>query len=305
VSEPTLKRRALGRGLDALIPGGAPDEPLGPRPAPPPPARRDYFQAPIEELHPSPEQPRSAFDEGSLNELASSIKTQGIITPLIVRERPKAEGGGYWIISGERRWRAAQRAGLRDVPVILRDSSHARALELALIENIQREDLNPIEEAEGYRRLSEELGYTQEQIAERVGKDRATVANALRLLKLPAAVRELVQKDALSMGHARALLGLDDAAAIERCALKVIARALSVRATEELVRRERGEGTPKPRAADKTAIVKDLEQKLTRALGTKVAVADRGGGKGTLTIEYGSLDDLDRVLDRLLAGSRN
>jgi ParB family chromosome partitioning protein len=314
MSEPAspIKRRALGRGLDALIPGGAPAAEPAPRPAPAPApapsAKRDYFLCAIEDLHPSPEQPRHLFDEGSLNELASSIRAQGVITPLIVRERPKAEGGGYWLIAGERRWRAAQRAGLREVPVILRDSTRARALEAALIDNIQRVDLNPIEEAEGYKRLSEELGYTQEQIAERVGKDRATVANALRLLKLPPSVRDLVQKGALSMGHARALLGLDEAAAIERCAVKVVARSLSVRAAEELVRRERGEGPVKPVAAapEKSAIVKDLEQKLTRSLGAKVAVHDRGNGKGgRIEIDYADLDDLDRLLDRLLATGRN
>jgi ParB family chromosome partitioning protein len=273
-----------------------------------PPARRDYFLAPIEELHPSPEQPRRDFEEGALNDLAASIRSQGVITPIIVRERPKADGGGFWIIAGERRWRASQRAGLREVPVVLRDSTRAKALEAALIDNIQREDLNPIEEAEGYRRLSDELGYTQEQIAERVGKDRATVANSLRLLKLPTSVREMVQRQALSMGHARALLGLDEAAAIERMAAKVVGKALSVRATEEAVRRERGElpAVEKPKAVEKTAIVKDLEQKLTRSLGARVAVHDRGGGKGgRIEIEYGDLDDLDRLLDRLLERARN
>jgi len=311
----TAKRRnALGRGLDALIPGGGSerDERAAEREriVPMAPVRKDYFLAPIEELHPSPEQPRQAFDEGALNELAASIRTQGVITPLIVRERPKNEGGGYWLIAGERRWRAAQRAGLKDLPVLLRDSSRAKALEAALIDNIQREDLNPIEEAEGYKRLSDELGYTQEQIAERVGKDRATVANALRLLKLPGSVRELVQKNALSMGHARALLGLEETGAIERCALKVVARSLSVRATEELVRRERGDDggatKVKPPVGEKTAIVKDLEQKLTRALGARCAVSDRGGGKGgRIEIEYADLDDLDRLLDKLLSTTRN
>ncbi len=309
-----LKRRALGRGLDALIPGGGSEREERERErvvpiATPVTVRKDYFLAPIEELHPSPEQPRQSFDEGALNELAASIRAQGVITPLIVRERPKSEGGGYWIIAGERRWRAAQRAGLKDLPVLLRDSTRAKALEAALIDNIQREDLNPIEEAEGYKRLSDELGYTQEQIAERVGKDRATVANALRLLKLPGSVRELVQKNALSMGHARALLGLDETGAIERCALKVVARALSVRATEELVRRERGDGVGKaktPPAAEKSAIVKDLEQKLTRALGMRCAVSDRGGGKGgRIEIEYSDLDHLDQLLDKLLSTARN
>jgi ParB family chromosome partitioning protein len=268
----------------------------------PSPGPRDYFHAPIEALHPGPEQPRRDFDEQGLVDLAATIKAQGIINPLIVRERPVAEGGGYWIIAGERRWRASQRAGLREVPVLLRDSSHAKALEAALIDNVPRVDLNPIEEAEGYRRLADELGYTQEQIAERVGKERATVANSLRLLKLPEPVCELVRRNSLSMGHARALLGLEEAAAIERTAARVVAKALSVRATEELVRRERSV-RPEPASSKKTAAVTDLEEQLTRRLGARIAIRDKGGDKGgAIEIRYGSLDELDRVLAVILKG---
>ena len=293
-TQPQAKRRALGRGLAALIPGGAADVDEAPRA----PARRDFFQAPIEDVHPNPDQPRKLFDEARLAELAQSIREAGIIQPLVVRERA---GGGFWLVAGERRWRAAQRAGLHEVPVVVREANDGKAFELALIENLQRADLNPIEEAEAYQHLADELGQTQEQIAERVGKDRATVANALRLLKLPPAVRALVESGALSMGHARALLALDAPAAIEAAARKVVAEALSVRATEELVRCAREERPARPGAPVKSASVKDLEERLTRALGARVRVDDRGGGKGgKIEIRYGDLDELDRLLEQLL-----
>jgi ParB family chromosome partitioning protein len=292
-------RRALGRGLGALIPGGGDYEPHDKK------ALRDYFLAPIEDVHPSPEQPRQHFDEARLEELAQSIRAEGVIQPLVVRERSATEGGGFWLIAGERRWRAAQRAGLHELPVVVRDASPAKAFEMALVENLQRADLNPIEEAEAYRRLSEEFGYTQEQLAERVGKDRTTITNAVRLLKLPMKVRALVQDGALSMGHARALLGLEDPHTIEKMALRVVERALPVRATEALVRRER-EGAPKaPTPPVKTAAVRDLEERLTRSLGARVKVSDRGSQKGgKIEIDYVDLDDLDRLLDRLLETAR-
>jgi ParB family chromosome partitioning protein len=284
----TAPRRVLGRGLDALLPvPGQSERPVA--------LRRDHFLAPIEDVHPSPDQPRTVFDEAKLDELAQSIRTEGLIQPLVVRERP---GGGYFLIAGERRWRAAQRAGMHEVPVVVRNVSPAQAFELALVENIQRADLDPIEEAEAYRRLCDEHGYTQEALAERVGKDRATVANALRLLKLPAGVRDLVHRGALSMGHARALLGATDEAAIEMLARQVAERGLSVRATEDMVRRKRAPAAPPP---VKSASVRDLEEKLARALGARVAVRDRGKGRGgSIEIKYLNLDDLDRILDRLL-----
>jgi len=287
---PNLKRRALGRGLEALIP--TPTPPSGPR---------ELFRAAIEDVHPSAQQPRQSFDETKLEELAQSIRSHGVIQPIVVRERSAAEGGGYWLIAGERRWRAAQRAGLHDIPAIVREATPAKAFELALIENLQRDDLDPIEEAEAYRRLFDEHGFTQEQLAERVGKDRATVANALRLLRLPPTVRALVQDGTLSMGHARALLGLDDPMAIDVLARKVHARALSVRATEELVRRERSPTSPaKARTEAKSASVRDLEQRLTRHLGARVTVHDKGANRGgRIEIDYANLDDLDRILDRI------
>jgi ParB family chromosome partitioning protein len=283
------KRRALGRGLDALIPTEA-----APRP-------RDYFVAAIEDIHPSPDQPRQAFEEGKLEELAQSIRAEGVLQPLVVRER---DGGGFWLIAGERRWRAAQRAGLHEVPVVVREATPAKAFEMALVENVQRADLNPIEEAQAYRRLCDEHGYTQEQLADRVGKDRVTITNALRLLKLPPAVRTLVQDGTLSMGHARALLGLEDPEAMATAARRVAARALSVRATEDFVRRAR---TAKPanseQKAPKSAGVRDLEQRLVQRLGARVTIHDRGKNRGgRIEIRYANLDDLDRILEKLTHG---
>jgi ParB family chromosome partitioning protein len=292
------KRQALGRGLAALIPGAkAPDAPAAPA--------RTGREADglrtiaIEDVHPSPGQPRKQFDDARLDELAASIKAQGIIQPLVVRLR---EGGGYELIAGERRWRAAQRAGLHEVPAVVRDVAEKRAFEMALVENLQREDLNPIEEAQGFERLIEEFGYTQEALAGRVGKDRSTVANALRLLRLPTSVRTLVTEGRLQMGHARALLGLEAVEAIERLARRVVARDLSVRQVEALVKHER-EGARGPAAAAPKApssSARDLGERLSRALGTRVRVVESGPGKGHLEVAYHSLDQLDAVLARIL-----
>ena len=303
----TIKRQALGRGLAALIPGAAPpDASAAPeaerRPAEPP--REGLRTAAIEDVHPARAQPRKSFDDARIDELAASIRNQGIIQPLIVRLR---EGGGYEIIAGERRWRAAQRAGLHEVPVVVRDTAAAAAFELAMVENLQRQDLNPIEEADGFDRLIREFGYTQESLAARVGKDRTTVTNALRLLKLPPAVRALVIAGRLSMGHARAILGLETLAsgateAMERMARVAAARELSVRQVEQLVRREReapAESAPAAPARP-SASVRDLETRLSRGLGTRVRVVEAGPGRGQLAIHYGSLDELDRILAKLL-----
>lgn len=286
------KRKALGRGLGALIPGAAS--------MPAPTARRDYFVCAIEEVHPSRENPRHGFDEPSLAELAESIRAQGLIQPLVVRARPASEGGGFTLIAGERRWRAAQRAGLKDVPVVVKEASPAQAFELALVENLQRRDLNPIEEAEAYRRLTEEHGYSAEQLAQRVGKDRATIANTLRLLGLPPSVLKLVATGELQMGHARALLGLGGAEAIERAAARVVKEALSVRQTEALVQRERAPKKSAPEEKPRSPSVRDLEQRLERTLGVRARVVERGPGAGRLELDYRTLDELDRMLDRLL-----
>jgi ParB family chromosome partitioning protein len=291
------KRPALGRGLGALIPGAQHQNASAPTPI-----RRDYFECAIEDVHPAADNPRQRFDEQKLNELAESIRNQGLVQPLVVRKRSDGDGGGFWLIAGERRWRAAQRAGLKSIPVVVKDVQEREAYELTLVENLQREDLNPIEEAEAYQRLGNEFGYTQEQLAQRVGKDRATVATALRLLKLPQKVRNLVASDELQMGHARALLGLEGDPAIERAAARVVQKQLSVRQTEEYVRRERGEAKEKKPsgAPPSTASTRDLEQKLERKLGTKVRLVQKTTQAGKLEIDYHSLDQLDSILDKLL-----
>jgi ParB family chromosome partitioning protein len=293
-----VKKRGLGRGLGALLPTAPPPA------APTVPLRaekqRNFFTAGIEEIYPSPEQPRRRFDEAKLAELADSIKVHGIITPLVVRPR---EGGGYYLIAGERRWRASQKAGLHELPVVLQEVDGQAAFERAIVENVQRSDLGPLEEAAAFQRLVDEFGLTQDQVADRIGKDRSTVANAIRLLKLPPAVRQMVEDEKLSMGHARALLGLEEAPAIERAARQVVDKALSVRATEGLVKKLRTPEPEKPaaKAAGKSASVRDLEERLTRALGGPVTITEDEPGKaGRLEIRYLDLDHLDRLLDRLL-----
>lgn len=294
-----VKKRGLGRGLGALLPTAPPPAPTVPLRAE---KQRNFFTAGIEEIYPSPEQPRRRFDEAKLAELADSIKVHGIITPLVVRPR---EGGGYYLIAGERRWRASQKAGLHELPVVLQEVNGQAAFERAIVENVQRSDLGPLEEAAAFQRLVDEFGLTQDQVADRIGKDRSTVANAIRLLKLPPAVRQMVEDEKLSMGHARALLGLEDVPAIERAARQVVDKALSVRATEGLVKKLRTPDGDAPRtapkAAGKSASVRDLEERLTRALGGPVVITEDEPGKGgRVEIRYHDLDHLDRLLDRLL-----
>lgn len=283
------KRPRLGRGIDALLPH-APSSQGG--------ANRDAFRAPIEELHPGRAQPRRHFDEAALEELASSIRSLGVLEPILVRRRA---AGGYEIIAGERRWRAAQRAGLHEVPVFVRELSEREAFEAALVENIQREDLNPIEEARAYQRLVEEFGYTQETLATRVGKDRSTVANAMRLLKLPAEVLSRVESGELSEGHGRAILGANDVGAMKRLAATAVAKSWSVRETERHARAEAparakgSAGEPLKRSAN----VRDLEERLSKALGVRVKVADKKG-RGRLEVPYSSYEELDRILAKIL-----
>jgi ParB family chromosome partitioning protein len=302
------KRKALGRGLAALIPGApSPVSSLAVESAAPRPrngAGAGPHTIAIEDVHPSSEQPRKTFDGERLDELAASIRTQGIIQPLIVRARA---AGGYELIAGERRWRAAQRAGLHEVPAVIRDVAPSQAFEMALVENLQREDLNPIEEAAGYERLIAEFGYTQEKLADRVGKERSTVANSLRLLRLPDSVRDLVAQGRLSMGHARALLGLDSVDAMERLARRTVAQDLSVRKVEETVRRDRsgdaggGEKAGTATAGRPSPNARDLGLQLTRALGTRVDVNETAPGRGHIAIHFHSLDQLDTLLERLVA----
>jgi ParB family chromosome partitioning protein len=297
-----MKRKALGRGLAALIPG-APGLAMAPSvssTASSGASGGGMQNVAIEDIHPSRDQPRKMFDETRIEELASSIRAQGVIQPLVVRKR---EAGGYELIAGERRWRAAQRAGLHEVPAVIRDVVPTRAFEMAMVENLQREDLNPIEEAAGYQRLIAELGYTQESLAARVGKDRTTITNALRLLRLPDEVRNLVIDGRVSMGHARALLGLESTDSMVRLARRVAAREMSVRQVEGLVRREREDhanGDSHAPPARPSASARDLAERLSRGIGVRVKVVEAGPGNGHLELHYHSLDELDTLIGRLL-----
>ncbi len=290
--DPT-KKRALGRGLDALLPSA-------------PSASATYgdksvFLCPLDRIVPQKGQPRQHFDAQALDELAQSIKEFGLLEPIVVRRSGDKSVGAdkFEIIAGERRWRASQKAGLREVLVVVKDVTPRTAFELALIENVQREDLNPVELAEALDRLVKEHAYTQERLAERLGKDRTTITNSLRLLKLPVTVRAKIVSGELTEGHARALLGADPDK-IEHLAEKVLRGRLSVRATEALVRgaKAKGKGTA-AKPGEKSTQIRDLETKLSRALGTKVEVRDRGN-LGEIAIPYADLDALDRLLDKLL-----
>ena len=278
------QRRSLGKGLSDLM-----RLTRDPNAEPP---RSGVAKVDIELIRPDDGQPRRKFDETSLDELAQSIRNQGLLQPLLVRR----EGKGYRLIAGERRWRAAQRAGLSDVPVLVREANDAEAFELALVENLQREDLSPLEEAEGYRRLLEERKWTQEQVAERVGKERSTVANAMRLLALPAEVKQLLEGGDLDMGHARALLGVAKSAEMVALARQVVAEKLSVRETEARVKAGKG-GAKAAKAAPKVSPeARRLVEDLQRRLGTKVRLSEKGGGKGTLEVDFFSYEDLDRII---------
>jgi ParB family chromosome partitioning protein len=278
------KRPALGRGLSALIPD-----------SPAPAAAHDRaLDVDPDLLRPNKFQPRTHMDDGRIDELAQSIRAQGIIQPIVVRR----VDGGYEIVAGERRWRAAQRVGLLKVPVVVRDIPEQQLLAVALIENIQREDLNPIEEAHAYRRLADDFHLTQEQIADAVGKDRSSIANTVRLLRLPQEVRASVASGALSMGHARALLGIADEQTLLALARDVLARSLSVRETEALIRKHQ---SPKPDApaAQKDVHTRAAEEKLRLALGTRVAIARKARGGGRIEIAFSSEDELQRIYERL------
>ena len=279
------KRPALGRGLSALIPDAAV-----------PAVNERALDVDSDLLRPNQFQPRTTINDAKIEELARSIRANGIIQPIVVRRTE----GGYEIVAGERRWRAAQRAGLLKVPIVVRDIPDERLLAVALIENIQREDLNPIEEAHAYRRLTDEYQLTQEQIADAVGKDRSSIANYVRLLKLPQEVRANVGSGALSMGHARALLGLPDEATQLRVARDVVAKSLSVRETEALVKKATQPVPLKP-SVEKDVHTRAAEERLRFALGTRVRIARRRKG-GQIEIEFGSEDELQRIFEALTEG---
>ena len=287
------KKIALGRGLDSLIPGADSLQEV----------KADYFQCDIDLIRPNPYQPRHTFSETELAELARSIEQQGVLQPLLVRK----SDSGYELITGERRLRAAKLAGYQQIPVVIKDVSDANLLEMALIENIQREDLNPLEEAEAYHRLIAEFDLTQDQAANRVGKSRPAVANLLRLRQLPEPIKSSIRDGTLSMGHARALLGADTAAQQNAAWRMVMSKGLSVRQTEVLIKRLK---TVKKTSAKHSANSEDIyflsvAEELSRQFGTRVQIKRRGK-KGSVEIEFYSDGDLDRLLEmfnRLLEGT--
>ena len=302
-----MTKSALGRGLGALLSGGssaAKASPFAGTPAPAPVVPRPPTETvtnkprlvPIERIRPCPFQPRKDFTPAAIQELADSIREQGIIQPLVVRERD----GLLELIAGERRWRAAQSIGLKEVPIVLREADDRTVLELALVENLQRENLNPIEEARGFAHLIEQFSLTQEQAATKVGKGRVVVANALRLLKLPDSIQTYLRDGHISVGHAKVILGLNGAAEQELAATKVIRDGLNVRQTEELVAAMSGAKPAGSAPKSKSAPIRDthvasLEGKLQEKLGTKVALRYRNG-KGAIEIKFFNDDGLERVL---------
>ena len=279
-----MKRSVLGKGLDALIPA----EKVG----------QGYVILGIDEIRPNTFQPRKDFDEEAINELAVSIQEKGIIQPIVVRKNINA----YEIIVGERRWRAAQRVGLTKIPVIIKDVSDREALELALVENLQREGLNPIEEASAYGQLIEDFGLTHEEISKRIGKERSTVTNQLRLLKLPEEVREALIKGEITAGHARALLGLESPNKMKEVLEAIRKDKLSVRKTEKLVQKLLGDKQTSIKSHDIDPYIKHLTDELKKALGTQVKIIDKGG-EGKIEIEYYSKDELERLIEILARGS--
>jgi ParB family chromosome partitioning protein len=281
------KKPHLGRGLSALLGGEEPPADLGPQ-----------RSMAIDLLHPGRYQPRGRFAPEELQALAQSVKENGILQPILVRPHDKL-GGHFEIVAGERRWRAAQLAQLHEVPIILRTLDDRSTLEIALIENVQREDLTPLEEAEGYARLMAEFDYTQETLAERIGKSRSAIANLLRLRALPEAVRALISEGKLSVGHARALIGAADPIAL---ANEIVAKDLNVRQAEALAKKQKPESSKKksgaPATPEKDADTRALERDLSLKLGLKVEVQFDGKG-GRLVLHYSSLDQLDGVIEKL------
>jgi len=303
VSPDDGKRKALGRGLSALFGEQAAAPAAAPVPAAPgaPEAARGPRPIAIAEIRAGSRQPRRRFSDEAIDELAQSIRQHGVLQPILLR-RVNGEGAAaYEIVAGERRWRAAQKAGLHEIPALVRDLTDTETLEAALIENVQRSDLNPIEEAEGYRALIQEFGHTQEAVATAIGKSRSHIANLLRLLELPPPVRALLVEGTLTAGQARPLIGAPNAAAL---AQRVIAEGLSARAVEKLVAAAKAEGKaaglPKRKGLAKDADTRALERELTQTLGLVVEIAHKPGGQaGNLTIHYRTLEQLDDVMQKL------
>lgn len=318
VAAPRKRPTGLGRGLSALFGDASIEAPVRqtPRPARSTeggvsssepmgavlavPVTGDSVQhIDVAAIHPLPGQPRRKFDEAAISELAESVKLRGVLQPIIVRRAP--DGDGYQLVAGERRWRASQRAGLHEIPALVRDLDDAATYEIALVENIQRQDLNAIEEASAYRKLIDDFGHNQEALARLVGKSRSHVANLMRLLELPATVQTLLGDGELAMGHARALIGVDAAAEI---ADRVVKEGLSVRTVEALVRESKAPAkTPTPSSSsipqDRDADIVAVERHLSELLGISASINYLGDGKGALTLKFGTLDQLDMICQRL------
>ena len=277
------KQSGLGKGLGALMLENNVDDMVS------------TSTLPINEIIPNKEQPRKTFDEGALQELADSITVHGVLQPLLVRP---LLSGGYQLIAGERRWRASRMAGLKEVPVIIRELSDSEAMEIAIIENLQREDLNPIEEAEGLQALIDKCDYTQEQVAVSVGKSRPAIANALRLLKLPEEVRQMTKEGEISAGHARALLAFDNQAIMYEVAKQIVSDKLTVRDVERLAKRTTKSADKKQNSRHRDSFYDEVELSLTDVLGRRVKVYN-GRSKGTLEIEFYSLDDLKDIANAI------
>jgi ParB family chromosome partitioning protein len=291
----TDKRKALGRGLDSLLPAARATATAAPAPAPVQPSGDMVRELPIDQIDRNPYQTRTKWNEAALQELAASIRVSGVLQPITVRPND----GRFQLITGERRWRASQIAGKPTVPAIVRQVSNEQAMEMTIIENLQREDLNAMEQARAYERLSREFNLTQEQMAQRTGKERSSVANFLRLLKLPAGVQVLVESDKLTFGHAKALMPLDSPEAMTKLSQRVVLLSMSVRQTEgavaNLLNPPEKKETPE-RELDPN--VREVEREMERALGVRVQIADRNG-KGKIVLEYKSLEDFDRVVEVL------
>ena len=287
-----MARKPLGRGLSALLGEDTAAATAG----------AASSEIDIDLISPNPDQPRTRFADKALDELAQSISANGIIQPIVVRRK----GPKFEIVAGERRWRASQRAGLRKIPAVIKEVSDDKLLELALIENIQRQELNAIEEAQAYRKLIDSLGLTQEMVAERVGKERSLIATSIRLLKLPADIQKLIEEEKLSAGHGRALLLAEDPSLQRKVARTIMEKSLSVRESERLIKRESGRstlsGTNKGVSPPKDANITAAETKLMRQLGTSVKIMPKSASEGKIEIEYYSIDDLDRLFQLIIKG---
>ncbi|HEY7583719.1 MAG TPA: ParB/RepB/Spo0J family partition protein [Acidimicrobiia bacterium] len=279
------QKRGLGRGLEALIPSTRDPE-------------QGFAEVEIDEIRPNPQQPRGDFDEETLSALAESIRSLGLLQPVVLRPDPD---GGYFLVAGERRWRAARKVGLSRIPAVIRTSDDREWLTAALVENLQRADLNPLEEAAAFQQLLEDFGLTHEEVGRRVGRSRAAITNSVRLLGLPASIQSRLASGELSAGHARALAAIDDRAFAEHVAKRAVAEGWSVRQVEEAVRLRRGEHTTSPRIREvRPAEIIELEMRLAERLGSKVRV-DFRQGRGALRIDYRSLEELEKIYRRLMS----